>query len=178
VTDGFLAGDGFTIFDCGALIGSTSVVLLGPSCGLDPNVCFPHLALSHASFLLLSGTHSLVITVQPAQILGEGFLRVQAVPEPISTGLIAMTITIWIVGLRYRHGRQPELSEADIRVRQNSRLCLLQYLPQPRLHCLLRRTPAVAAEPGPHHAGRDFVRRERSQPRDGEPASPARCAHR
>jgi hypothetical protein len=40
VTDGFLAGDSFTVFDFGVLVGSTPVVPLGPGCGVDPNVCF------------------------------------------------------------------------------------------------------------------------------------------
>jgi len=102
VTDGFLAGDSFTIFDFGTFVGSTPVVAMGSSCGFDPNVCFMDPAMSHASFPLMAGPHSLIITVQPAQILGEGFLRVQAAPEPTYTGLIAMSVTICIGGLGCR----------------------------------------------------------------------------
>jgi hypothetical protein len=94
VTDAFLSGDSFSIFDFGALVGSTPVVPMGASCGLDPNVCFADPAFSHATFGLLPGPHSLTITVQPAQILGEGFLRVQAVPEPSYVGLLAAVLAL------------------------------------------------------------------------------------
>src|SRR5207249_3183248 len=91
VTDSFLAGDSFTIFDFGALVGSTPTVSLsGISCGFDPNVCLTNPAFSHATFLLSAGPHSLTITVQPAQIQGEGFFRVQAVPEPSYILVIAV----------------------------------------------------------------------------------------
>ena len=95
VTDGFLAGDTFSVFDFGVLLGSTPAVLMGPSCGFDPNVCFADPDISHASFLLAAGSHSLTITVQPAQILGEGFFRVQTVPEPGYAGLVMVAAALW-----------------------------------------------------------------------------------
>jgi hypothetical protein len=91
VTDAFLSGDNFTILDFGALVGSTPAVpLAGISCGFDPNVCLTDPAFSHATFLLPAGPHSLTMVVQPAQLLGEGFFRVQAVPEPSYILVIAM----------------------------------------------------------------------------------------
>jgi len=91
VTDAFLPGDFFDIFDFGAAVGSTPSVLFGgASCGLDPSVCLVDPAISHATFLLASGAHSLTIDVHPAQILGEGFFRLDAVPEPCTFSLTAL----------------------------------------------------------------------------------------
>jgi hypothetical protein len=83
ITDGFLAGDFFDVFDLGTLIGSTPVApLSGHSCGLDPRVCVVDPQISHASLLLPAGPHSISMVAHPAQILGEGFFEFTAVPEP------------------------------------------------------------------------------------------------
>jgi hypothetical protein len=82
VTDAFLSGDYFDIYDFGIFVGSTPPVLLGSSCGVDPVACVTDPLVSHASFTLESGAHAITINVHEAQILGEGFLRVTAVPEP------------------------------------------------------------------------------------------------
>jgi hypothetical protein len=97
VTDAFLAGDSFSVFDFGALVGSTPIVGLGPFCGLDPNVCLADPAFSHASFNLPAGPHSLTITVQAAQLLGEGFLMVSSVPEPSYSGVFAVLVVLCFV---------------------------------------------------------------------------------
>jgi hypothetical protein len=102
VTDASLAGDSFSIFDFGVPIGSTSIVALGPFCGLDPNLCFASPAFSHASFVLPSGAHSLTIAVEAAQILGEGFLRIAPVPEPTYAGLFGIAIAACIGRWRLR----------------------------------------------------------------------------
>ncbi len=89
ITDGLLAGDFFDVFDLGTLIGSTPAVpLTGHSCGLDPRLCVTDPEMSHASFLLPAGSHSITVFSHPAQILGEGFVEVTAVPEPSSVLLI------------------------------------------------------------------------------------------
>ena len=105
VTDAFLPGDSFTILDFGALVGSTPAVLLtGITCGFDPNVCLTNPAFSHAAFLLAAGPHSLTVGVQPAQIQGEGFFRVQAVPEPSYIVMIAALASL-LANVRLRGRR-------------------------------------------------------------------------
>jgi hypothetical protein len=95
VTDAFLPGDSFTVLDFGAVVGSTPAVpLVGISCGFDPNACLIDPAFSHATFLLSPGAHSLTVVVQPAQIQGEGFFRIQAVPEPAYVMVIAVLASL------------------------------------------------------------------------------------
>ncbi len=96
ITDGFLAGDYFDLFDLGTLIGSTpSVPLSGHSCGLDPTVCITDAQISNSSFVLPAGAHSITISAHPAQILGEGFFEFAAVPEPSSV-LLVIPGLLWI----------------------------------------------------------------------------------
>jgi hypothetical protein len=95
ITDGFLAGDSFDVLDFGVLIGSTpSEPLSGHSCGFDPRICLVDPAMSHASFPLPAGPHSISIFVRPAQILGEGFFEV-TVPEP-SSFLVGIASLVWM----------------------------------------------------------------------------------
>ena len=95
ITDAFLAGDSFSVFDLGTLVGSTPAVPLTPvSCGFDPSVCFIDPAFSHATRLLQSGSHSITINFRPAQIQGEGFFRLQSVPEPSYIVVIAAFVLV------------------------------------------------------------------------------------
>lgn len=83
ITDAFLVGDFFNVFDFGVLVGSTpSVASSGANCGLNPSVCVNAAGISHASFALAAGAHSITVGVHEAQILGEGFFRLDTVPEP------------------------------------------------------------------------------------------------
>jgi hypothetical protein len=100
ITDAFLAGDFFDVFDFGVLAGSTpSVAASGMSCGLDPSVCVDAAGFSHASFALAAGAHSITVGVHEAQIVGEGFFRLDAVPEPstfaVTALLVAMLLGWW-----------------------------------------------------------------------------------
>jgi hypothetical protein len=93
VTDALLQGDSFDVFDSGIAVGSTpSVPSSGANCGLDPSVCFADPRISHATFLLPTGTHALTIDAHAAQILGEGFFRLDEVPEPSTFGLTALIL--------------------------------------------------------------------------------------
>ena len=96
-TDGFLEGDFFDVFDLGTLIGSTPAVSVsGHSCGLDPLVCVADTQMSHASFLLPAGSHSITVFAHSAQILGEGFFEFTAVPEPSSfLPVIGSLVWMW-----------------------------------------------------------------------------------
>ena len=62
VTDAFLKGDTFEVFDNGNLIGSTSAVATDSTgCGSDPVPCLADPAVSHAVFNLGPGAHSITI---------------------------------------------------------------------------------------------------------------------
>jgi len=90
ITDGLLAGDSFQVLDFGSRVGSTpSVARSGHSCGLDPRICVIDPEMSHNSFLLPPGNHSITISVNAAQILGEGFFRLNPVPETSTFLLLA-----------------------------------------------------------------------------------------
>ena len=104
ITDGFLAGDFFDVLDFGVLVGSTpSVPLNGHACGLDPRLCVVDPEMSHASFLFPAGSHSITVSVHAAQILGEGFLHLQPIPEPSSALLLASVLfVIWCGALKTR----------------------------------------------------------------------------
>lgn len=92
VPDVFLSGDTFRVFDNGTMVGSTNAVPQGSSCGVNPDACLANPTFSHGVFPLSSGSHSITVGVIPAQILGEGFFRVDAaaVPEPSTLSLLAV----------------------------------------------------------------------------------------
>jgi hypothetical protein len=85
VTDAFLYGDAFTVYDFGALVGSTPAVAIGGSSGLsDPALALLDPGLSHASFLLGSGAHSLTMVAYQTVTPGAAYFRTDAVPEPVT----------------------------------------------------------------------------------------------
>jgi YVTN family beta-propeller protein len=92
VTDAFLAGDRFQVFDFGVSIGLTSAPVGNVNCGDDPVDCLNTPGISNATFSLAAGNHSLTIAPTLASGGGSGYLRVDAaaVPEPGSWVLFAI----------------------------------------------------------------------------------------
>ena len=88
ITDAFLRGDQFSVFDNGVLIGTTPAVPVGGGSTTDPDVAFADPLYSHASFQLGGGNHSITIQAFNSPFGGGGaFFRVLApetVPEPFS----------------------------------------------------------------------------------------------
>jgi hypothetical protein len=95
VTDAFIHGDAFEIFDNAALIGSTPLVAHGGSTTNDPAVAVLDLLYSHAAFLLPAGGHSLHFNLIDTVGEGAGYFRTDAVPVPptlilLGSGLLGL----------------------------------------------------------------------------------------
>jgi hypothetical protein len=105
VTDAFISGDRFEIFDFGASIGLTSAPAAsgGADCGDDPVVCLATPGISNGAFALGAGPHAITIvpTLSPDGG-GSGYLRVDgataAVPEPTSVLLLLLSGLALTVG--------------------------------------------------------------------------------
>jgi len=77
VTDAFLKGDSFEIFDSGVSIGTTSAVAASGACGSDPAVCVSDPTVSHGVFQLGPGAHSITIKAQNSPFgAGAAYFRV------------------------------------------------------------------------------------------------------
>jgi hypothetical protein len=92
VTDAFLSGDRFQVFDFGIPIGFTSAFVADVDCGDDPVPCLADPGMSHGSFVLGSGLHFIAISVVEGGF-GSGYLVLQdggaPVPEPATLVLLA-----------------------------------------------------------------------------------------
>jgi PEP-CTERM motif len=113
MTDAFIGGDAFNVFDFGVFIGSTPFVLPGVLCGDDPNICVGALGVSHARFILAAGQHS--ITIVPAITLpvpGAAYFRL-AVPEPASLSLIAIGLVAICAVFRTRSSPKRQSRRGD-----------------------------------------------------------------
>jgi hypothetical protein len=89
VTDLFQSGDAFQIFDFGVSLGFTSLPLPRVNCGSDPVTCVATPGISHSTFALAAGAHSLSFVPYLSDPLGgAGAFQVSAVPEPASLLLV------------------------------------------------------------------------------------------
>jgi hypothetical protein len=88
VTDAFLVGDRFEIFDSLVSKGQTSIPGTGLSCGSDPDPCFASVnSNSHGSFTMAPGAHS--ITIRPtASPSGGGAAYFRVVPVPARCSVV------------------------------------------------------------------------------------------
>lgn len=79
VTDAFLRGEMFEVFDFGISIGTTSVVSPGGSCGDNPDDCVADPLVSHAVFTMPAGPHEITIKVTASAFgVGAAYFRVAA----------------------------------------------------------------------------------------------------
>ena len=86
VTDAFLSGGQFEVFDFGVSIGTTSLPAEGADCGDDPVPCFSDPNISHGTFSLDAGPHSITIkAIQSPFGAGAAYFRV----DPITSALTA-----------------------------------------------------------------------------------------
>jgi hypothetical protein len=106
VTDAFLEGDAFNIYDSGALVGSTSSVAnTGTDSGTsDPVVALTIPELSHGVFSLAAGSHSLTIRPYQFVMAGAAYFRTDAVPLPPTVLLLGSGLLGLAGWRRFRKG--------------------------------------------------------------------------
>jgi hypothetical protein len=103
VTDAFIDGDRFGVYDNGALLGNTSVPADdGTQIGSDCNAAFANPKYSHATFTLAPGSHSVtMVTIAGATgfTSGSGCVRVDLGPAAPSEVPEADTLLLMSGGL-------------------------------------------------------------------------------
>jgi hypothetical protein len=110
VTDAFVIGDEFEVFNFGVSMGTTPVVANSGSCpgdGTDPDVCVTDPATSHAVFELPAGSYSITIRSLPGSVgNGAAYFRVdpaqrftQAIPTLGRAGFALLAAAIGAAAL-------------------------------------------------------------------------------
>jgi hypothetical protein len=94
ITDAFLKGDSFNVYDFGTLILEMPTVLALGACGDDPDKCYGTTGVSYDSVSLQAGDHSLTIQVaQSPSSFGAAYFRIDRIigaPEPLSIMLLGL----------------------------------------------------------------------------------------
>jgi len=111
VTDAFLHGAAFDVYEGGNLILSTPSVTVdnvstcGPGSGFesDPNCAYADPLYSHGSVLLSAGLHTIDIFARISGYGGgEGFVQATSVPEPTTLALLASGLGALLLRRRRR----------------------------------------------------------------------------
>jgi len=107
VTDAFLSGDRFQLFDFGVSLGLTSLPSANANCDDDPVVCIATAGMSIGSFVLAAGAHSItLIPILAPSDGGSGYLLVSAegsaAPEPGALALTGLGLVVLFVWRRRR----------------------------------------------------------------------------
>lgn len=105
VTDGFLSGDRFEIFNFGTSLGLTSAPTRGSDCGADLTCALNDPNFSSGSFMLAAGSYSItgIVTDSPFGGGAGGFIVRSNVPEPSTVALLGLVLT----GLALSRRRRP-----------------------------------------------------------------------
>jgi hypothetical protein len=105
VTDAFLFGDSFQIFDhitgVPVLIGTTPTVQESDEegCGDDPKVCIQDSRVSSGIFSLEAGPHLISMTVDPMVSEGAAYFKIESHDGPIAGNLLSINhLTLVIAG--------------------------------------------------------------------------------
>lgn len=109
VTDAFMPGDQFSLFDHGTSIGDTSTPVIDheSSCFNDISACLAFSEISKGTFALTAGDHAITGTViQSPFDGGVGYFQVRAVPEPATMSLLAASlVALGMISYRRRARR-------------------------------------------------------------------------
>jgi len=99
LTDVYVKGDQFELFDFGLSVGATSVVPIDFGAESDPEVAFADPTYSSGVFHLGAGTHSLRIKILVDVVgQGRGYIKVepagQVIPEPGTIALVGLGLVV------------------------------------------------------------------------------------
>lgn len=99
VTDAFLYGDIFEVFDGPISLGTTSAVAPddGTSCGSDPEVCLADPLSSSEMFTLGHGPHS--ITMEPTNVVtrGAAYFKIENHADPVAGELLPLDSSALVI---------------------------------------------------------------------------------
>ena len=111
ITDAFLKGDRFEVYDFGSLVLTTPFVIAedqsGYGCGSNPALCYGLDDVSWGSHSLAAGSHSLTIGILASPFnSGAAYFRIDrivATPEPLSIMLLGLGL-LGLVAIRRSRG--------------------------------------------------------------------------